>query len=209
MFFFSNVIHELRCLDTKFYSTPFLFALFWFWIWSHLFFLSIGLGWLPLMCLLVSDIEVNEFSCRKLVSLEAGMAVTVKQMSLAISFLGVLSFIFGVVAENKKVLYLEIFCFPCSFLCFNAKFSLFSIYLMENHLVPCSNNLFWVASLWKFDWEFNPLVNNPINTASLALNFYRISFCSEIMIGWLVYYQICPKRQKQIFISVKNMFNFI
>lgn len=34
---------------------------------------------------------------------EAGMAVTVIQMSLIISFLGIVSFIFGVVAENKKV----------------------------------------------------------------------------------------------------------
>lgn len=32
------------------------------------------------------------------------MALTVKQMSLTVAFFGVLSFVFGVIAENKKVL---------------------------------------------------------------------------------------------------------
>ena len=32
------------------------------------------------------------------------MAVTVKQMSLTVAFFGVLSFVFGVIAENKKVI---------------------------------------------------------------------------------------------------------
>lgn len=34
----------------------------------------------------------------------AAMAVTVKQMALIVAFFGVLSFIFGIVAENKKVI---------------------------------------------------------------------------------------------------------
>lgn len=33
------------------------------------------------------------------------MAVTMKQMALAVTVLGLISFVFGIVAENKKVLY--------------------------------------------------------------------------------------------------------
>lgn len=50
----------------------------------------------------------------------AAMEVTVKQMSLTVALFGVLSFVFGVIAENKKVIVnfviysLIILCILCS-----------------------------------------------------------------------------------------------
>ena len=45
--------------------------------------------------------------CRKLT--DVAMAFTAKQMSMIVATFGALSFIFGVVAENKKVIFYSVF----------------------------------------------------------------------------------------------------
>lgn len=71
------------------------------------------------------------------------MAVTMKQMSVIVTALGVASFIFGIVAENKKVCFywfltlpsfayrVVSFCFEMHFYLFNINFSIF-LYQFED-----------------------------------------------------------------------------
>lgn len=49
------------------------------------------------------------------------MAVTMKQMALAVTALGLISFVFGIVAENKKVLYFLFIYFFTDKSCFHIK----------------------------------------------------------------------------------------
>jgi hypothetical protein len=59
------------------------------------------------------------------------MAVTMKHMALAITALGVISFLLGVVAENKKVLYQILYYYVFVMCNFLIKFGWVLLFFLE------------------------------------------------------------------------------
>lgn len=76
------------------------------------------------------------------------MAVTVKLMSLIVATLGMLSFIFGVIAENTKVTSVSHVLFLIN--CFQRPFSFYNVMKKVVHLRACFALMFFHATCYVF-----------------------------------------------------------